>query len=614
VTDRRHIHLLAGRALEHLHPPPMARLAHHFREAGETLSWARYAEQGAELAIASGDHTKAVDLLVDLLSWAELPPVDRARLARIAAVAALGRREPVDVLYHRVIATLRSVLETPGLSARQQAEIRNPLGRLLITGGEAQAALSELEQAVAGLDHDPVEAARAMTYLGWAYAGPWPASTHRRWLDRAADLSAQIDSPAQRLNLAGNRAAALLMLGEEEAWDVVADLPVDGTTAAERLDVARIHVNVGTGALLWGRYADAEEHLAVALRLAEAEQASRLQHNVRLEQANLAWNTGRWDGLAKTSAGLAAADRDRPAHYLGSLRLAARLAAADGRRRLAEEQFRLVLEESARLGAADDTMEAAAALARLWLSDGNSHRALRITNEPMDTVRRKGIWVWATDLVPARVEALLAAGDLRAATQLVDQFARGLRGRTAPAPRAALTGCRALLLSAAGDHARAASAYDRAARAWSALPRPYDALRARERQGEALIAQGRIEPGRELLAAQYEQLFRLGARGDADRVAARLREHGGEVPRLWRGGRRGYGDQLSPRELDVVQLVVAGKTNRQISRILAKSPATVDQQLRAAMRKLKVSSRTALAVKAVEAGVFAKEDSLDDAS
>jgi len=118
------------------------------------------------------------------------------------------------------------------------------------------------------------------------------------------------------------------MLGEEEAWEVVAGLPVDGTTAAERLDVARIHVNVGTGALIWGRYADAEEHLAVAMRLAEAEHASRLQHNVRLEQANLAWNTGRWDGLAETQGQLADADRDRPAHYLGSIRLAARLAAA----------------------------------------------------------------------------------------------------------------------------------------------------------------------------------------------------------------------------------------------------------------------------------------------
>ncbi|GAB3939046.1 hypothetical protein GCM10027614_20410 [Micromonospora vulcania] len=126
LTDRRRIHLLAGRALENIHPQPVARLAHHFREAGETQSWARYAEQGAELAMASGDHTKAVDMLVDLLSWAVLPRADRARIARIAGVAALGRREPVDQVHHRVIRTLRSVLETPGLSARQQAEIRNP--------------------------------------------------------------------------------------------------------------------------------------------------------------------------------------------------------------------------------------------------------------------------------------------------------------------------------------------------------------------------------------------------------------------------------------------------------------------------------------------------------
>jgi DNA-binding CsgD family transcriptional regulator len=137
---------------------------------------------------------------------------------------------------------------------------------------------------------------------------------------------------------------------------------------------------------------------------------------------------------------------------------------------------------------------------------------------------------------------------------------------------------------------------------------------ARERQAEALVAAGHSDEGQQVLSAQYERLFRLGARGDADRVAQRLREHGAEVPRLWRGGRRGYGNRLSPRELEVVRLVIAGKTNREISRILAKSPATVDQQLRSAMRKLKVTSRTALAVSAVEAGVFAEDQSFADPS
>ncbi|ROO59345.1 regulatory LuxR family protein [Micromonospora sp. Llam0] len=601
--DRRTLHLRAGQAVEGMGPPPVAQLARHFREAGDVARWARYAEAAADRMIASGDHTTAAVTLDELLTVAELAAPDRARIARTAAVAALGRREPVDDVYHRVVATLRAVLESTELTARQQADIRNPLGRLLIIGGEAQAALTELGRAVEYLA-DPVEAARAMTYLGWAYAGPWPAATHLRWLRRAAELIPRIPSAADRMSLAGNRAAALLMLGEPQAWEVVAGLPTDGASAAERRDIARIHANVGTGALIWGRYAEAGRHLAVALTLADAEGLVRLRYNILVEQANLDWFTGRWDGLADRAAQLAEADRDRPGVYLASLRLAGRLAAATGQPRPAEQQFQVVLDEAARQGAVDDTVEPAAMLARLWLDDGQADRALRVTDGPIGAVAAKRVWVWATEIAPARVAALLAAGRPDEAAGLVRRFASGLRDRAAPGPAAALAVCRAALADAAGDHDRAAAGFDRAARAWAALPRPYDALLARERQALALLAAGRAEPGRALLVEVYDGLAGLGARGAADRVARRLREHGGEVPRRWRGGRKGYGDRLSPRELDVVRLVVAGHTNREIGRILAKSSATVDQQLRSAMRKLRVSSRTALAVAAVEAGVL----------
>jgi DNA-binding NarL/FixJ family response regulator len=60
---------------------------------------------------------------------------------------------------------------------------------------------------------------------------------------------------------------------------------------------------------------------------------------------------------------------------------------------------------------------------------------------------------------------------------------------------------------------------------------------------------------------------------------------------------------LSPRELDVVRLVATGQTNRQIAARMHRSPATVATQLQSAMRKLGVSSRTALAVRAAEAGI-----------
>ena len=250
-------------------------------------------------------------------------------------------------------------------------------------------------------------------------------------------------------------------------------------------------------------------------------------------------------------------------------------------------------------------MEPAAALARLSLADGDAGKAVRVTEEPMRTVQTKRVWVWATEIAPVRVEALIAVGDVASATRLTSRLANGLRGRTAPGPRAALALCRAVVAAGAGDHARAAAGFARAAATWEALPRPYDALLARERQAKELLAAD-AEHGRTVLAEVYEHLFRLGARGDADRVAQALRANDADVPRLWRGGRRGYGDQLSPRELEVVRLVVAGKTNREIGRVLAKSPATVDQQLRSAMRKLNVSSRTALAVAAVETGVFAE--------
>ncbi|NLU80139.1 AAA family ATPase [Micromonospora sp. HNM0581] len=604
LTERKVLHLRAGLALQRHDPSPVAHLARHFRLAGESTQWARYAEEAAARALASGDHTSAAVLLEEVLSTVDLPAAELARIAGSAAVAALGRREPVDEIYHRVVATVRAVLESGGLSARQQADVRNPLGRLLIIGGEAEAALTELGRAVDHLS-DPLEAARAMTYLGWAYAGPWPAATHLRWLARAAELTPAIRSASDRLSLAGNRAAALLMLGEPEAWEVVAGLPTDGASTAERQDVARIHANVATGALIWGRYAEAERHLAVALELADAEQLARLRYNILIEQANLDWYAGRWHGLAQRAAGLAEADRDRPGVYLACVRLRGRLAAVAGQIRVAEHQFELALAEAVRRGAVDDTVEPAAMLARMWLAEGQPERALLVTEEPMTVVAAKPVWVWATDLAPARVEAQLVAGQHGPAAELVANLADGLVGRDAPGPWAALATCRALLAAAAGDQLDAAAAFDRAARAWDSLPRPYDALLARERQARALLAAGDTEPGRVLLAEVYDRLYELGARGDAERVAGSLRACGAEVPRLWRGGRKGYGDQLSPRELDVVRLVVAGKTNREIGRALAKSSATVDQQVRSAMRKLGVSTRTALAVAAVAAGVSA---------
>nr|WP_281386444.1 helix-turn-helix transcriptional regulator [Jiangella mangrovi] len=177
------------------------------------------------------------------------------------------------------------------------------------------------------------------------------------------------------------------------------------------------------------------------------------------------------------------------------------------------------------------------------------------------------------------------------AVALVERFAAGLGDRAAPAPQAALLVCRGII--ADGDGSRAAELFAAAAAAWAELPRPYQELLALERQGLALLPDG---AALELLGTVQQRLRDLGARWDADRVAQVLRAHGVEVARAWRGGRRGYGDQLSPRELEVALLVAQGRTNRQVAEALFLSPRTVDRHLSAAMRKLGVASRTALAV------------------
>ena len=85
-------------------------------------------------------------------------------------------------------------------------------------------------------------------------------------------------------------------------------------------------------------------------------------------------------------------------------------------------------------------------------------------------------------------------------------------------------------------------------------------------------------------------------------VEAQLRRLG--VRGTGRSGRRPYGDQLSPRERDVVALVAVGHTDRQISQALVLSPKTVANHVASARRKLGAPSRTALAVQAIATGVI----------
>lgn len=97
-----------------------------------------------------------------------------------------------------------------------------------------------------------------------------------------------------------------------------------------------------------------------------------------------------------------------------------------------------------------------------------------------------------------------------------------------------------------------------------------------------------------LLETAMRTYDRVGATRDAARVRARLRALGVHRRRRVRPG-SGFGwSALTPTELEVVQLVCQGATNRQAAVALYLSPHTVSTHLRHVFAKLGIGSRVEL--------------------
>jgi ATP/maltotriose-dependent transcriptional regulator MalT len=143
---------------------------------------------------------------------------------------------------------------------------------------------------------------------------------------------------------------------------------------------------------------------------------------------------------------------------------------------------------------------------------------------------------------------------------------------------------------AAGDPAEALVNLRAASTAWNELEAPYEAARARLLVGSACRELGDDEAfALELDAART--LFReLGAAPDVAVVDSLLgssvAEHG-----------------LTARELEVLRLVAAGRSNRAIASELVISEHTVARHIQNIFRKLGVPSRTAASAFAYEHGL-----------
>lgn len=199
-------------------------------------------------------------------------------------------------------------------------------------------------------------------------------------------------------------------------------------------------------------------------------------------------------------------------------------------------------------------------------------------------------------LLPAAVDIALAGGDLPTARALADELAAAATtvGTSALHARAAF-GDGAVRL-AGGDCAGALVSLRAAEALWRELEVPYERARSRHLIGLACRAAGDDDTARIDLAAAHAVFADLGALADLAAVERAL-EEGRGCPGRQPGS-------LTAREVEVLRLVAAGRTNAAVARELHLSEKTVARHLSNVFTKTGVRSRAAATAFAVRNGLL----------
>jgi DNA-binding CsgD family transcriptional regulator len=192
-------------------------------------------------------------------------------------------------------------------------------------------------------------------------------------------------------------------------------------------------------------------------------------------------------------------------------------------------------------------------------------------------------------LLPAYVEVMLAVGDTDGARGACRELAEISTDYESAMLAAMVDHASGELSLAGGDAAAALVALRRAWQTWCELEAPYEAARVRVLVGLACRALGDEDSAALELEAARTCFEELGAATDLARLDA-----------LIAGGVVAETHGLTRRELEVLRLVAAGKSNRQIASALVISEHTVARHVQNIFAKLRVSSRTAASAFAYE--------------
>ena len=237
--------------------------------------------------------------------------------------------------------------------------------------------------------------------------------------------------------------------------------------------------------------------------------------------------------------------------------------------------------EASRLG-----REPQPGLALLRLAQGNVgaaaasiRRALGEATQPL----KRGA------LLPAYVEIMLAENDVEAARVAWRELAEIAGRHQSDALDAAAAQAEGAVRLAEGDADAALAATRRAWNLWEELKAPYEAAGARVLVGLACRGLGDEDTAALELEAAREAFAELRAAPDLAALGS-----------LTEPPEPGDTGGLTARELEVLRLVAAGRSNREIAATLTISEHTAARHLQNIFAKLHVSSRTAASAFAFE--------------
>ena len=371
--------------------------------------------------------------------------------------------------------------------------------------------------------------------------------------------------------------------------------------AKNRIVEATVHWALAMLGGLTGQSREVAEHLAEAIRLADEVNSPILRVWAGEIEIEFASGTGDWDGaiaIAERTIALARA--------MGQRSLLPRILVWSalvhiGRGDTAKATAMVAEAEAignASAGASRPTdlqLQIPAMVGRvaLALAQRDFPAALHIGEKALAMIERSGYVVWAIHrLLPLVAEAALWASALPRARALGARLRADSEQVGHELGLAWADACDALVDLLEGNATRAVDLLRAAAERLEAVPFVPDAARVRRQLARALAETGDRDGAARELRRAHDIFARLGAQPELDATREQLRALGARPPALVAAlGAEG----LTGREIEIIQLVVARRSNKEIGVALGISPRTVSTHLSNIFEKMGVASRGELA-------------------